>query len=191
MRGVRTGGACWGWGFGGEEEGRDCCDAGLGGGLVIELQWIDIGRVGGWWVTLTMMEMYNTISGISEGLVAHIESTSCPIAAPRGFARLATAVALVRPRSENQSSLYRVGAQRQKGCAKPMRIWPNIASPKIPPFAFVPAYLSQLPTSSRAAVTTMACFGPPLFKIQMTRLYCGQIRSGLLKSGIHSLILTG
>jgi hypothetical protein len=55
----------------------------------------------------------------------------------------------------------------------------------------VPAYLSQLPTSSRAAVITMAGFGPPLFKIQMTRLYCDQIRSGLLKRGIHSLILTG
>lgn len=53
----------------------------------------------------TMMDMYRTMFGISEGLVAHSESTSWPIAAPSGFARLATAVALVRPRSENQRSL--------------------------------------------------------------------------------------
>jgi hypothetical protein len=45
-----------------------------------------------------------------------------------------------------------------------------MASPKIPPFALVPAYLSQLPTSKRAAVITMAGLGPPLFKTQMTRL---------------------
>lgn len=75
-----------------------------------------------------MIEMYRTILGISEGFDAHSESTSWPRAAPSGFARLATAVALVRPLSENQSSLYRVGAQRQKGCANPIRIWPNIAS---------------------------------------------------------------
>lgn len=73
-------------------------------------------------MALTMMEMYRTMSGISEGFVAHSESISWPSAAPSGFARLATAVALVRPRSENQSSLYLVGAQRQKGCANPIRI---------------------------------------------------------------------
>lgn len=48
-------------------------------------------------ISLTMIEMYRTIFGISEGLVAHSESINWPRAAPRGFARLATAVALVRP----------------------------------------------------------------------------------------------
>jgi len=86
-----------------------------------------------------MIEMYRTIFGISEGLVAHSESTNCPIAAPRGLAKLARAVALVRPLSENHRSLYRVGAQRQKGWARPMRIWPNIARPNMPPLALVPA----------------------------------------------------
>lgn len=86
-----------------------------------------------------MMDMYRTIFGMSDGFVAHIESTNWPIAAPSGLAKLASAVALVRPLSENQRSLYRVGAQRQKGCASPMRICPNMARPKMPPFALVPA----------------------------------------------------
>lgn len=54
---------------------------------------------------LTMMEMYRTILGISEGFVAHSESTNWPIAAPKGLAKLARAVALVRPLSENHRSL--------------------------------------------------------------------------------------
>lgn len=45
-----------------------------------------------------------------------------------------------------------------------------MASPNMPPFARVPAYRSQLPTSRRVAVITIAGLGPPLFKIQMTRL---------------------
>jgi hypothetical protein len=52
-----------------------------------------------------MTEMYKTILGISDGFVAHSESTNCPIAAPSGFAKLASAVALVRPLSENHRSL--------------------------------------------------------------------------------------
>lgn len=121
-------------------------------------------------VSRTMIEMYRTIFGISEGFDAHSESINWPRAAPSGFARLATAVALVRPLSENQSSLYRVGAQRQKGCANPIRIWPNIASPNMPPFALVPAYLSQFPTSRSVAVVIIAGLGPPLFRIQITML---------------------
>lgn len=88
---------------------------------------------------LTMMEMYRTILGISDGLVAHSEPTNWPIAAPNGLARLATAVALVRPLSENHRSLYRVGAHKQKGWARPIRIWANMARPNMPPFALVPA----------------------------------------------------
>ena len=53
----------------------------------------------------TMIEMYRTMFGISDGLVAHSESTNCPNAAPRGLAKLARAVALVRPLSENHRSL--------------------------------------------------------------------------------------
>lgn len=52
-----------------------------------------------------MIEMYRTMSGISDGFVTHSESTNCPIAAPRGLAKLARAVALVRPLSENHRSL--------------------------------------------------------------------------------------
>lgn len=88
---------------------------------------------------LTITEMYKTILGISDGFVAHSESTNCPIAAPNGFAKLASAVALVRPLSENHRSLYRVGAHKQNGCASPIMIWPNMASPKMPPLALVPA----------------------------------------------------
>jgi hypothetical protein len=40
----------------------------------------------------------------------------------------------------------------------------------MPPFALVPAYLSQLPTSRSVAVVIMAGLGPPLFSIQMTML---------------------
>lgn len=47
---------------------------------------------------------------------------SCPSAPPKGFAREATAVAETRPEGVNQMSEYRVGAERTKGCARPMRI---------------------------------------------------------------------
>lgn len=100
---------------------------------------VSIGNVRAVGEQLTMMEMYRTMFGMSDGLVAHIESTNCPIAAPSGLAKLASAVALVRPLSENQRSLYRVGAHRQKGCASPIRNCPNMASPKMPPSALVPA----------------------------------------------------
>lgn len=40
----------------------------------------------------------------------------------------------------------------------------------MPPFALVPAYLSQFPTSRSVAVVIMAGLGPPLFRIQMTML---------------------
>lgn len=126
--------------------------------------------------------------GISDGFVVHSESISCPSAAPNGFARLATAVALVRPLSENQRSLYRVGAHKQKGCARPIKIWPNMARPKMPPFALVPAYRSQLPTSSREAVVIMAGLGPPLFKTQMTNLYHRSVSSGLFSILISTRI---
>lgn len=63
----------------------------------------------------TMMEIYRTILGISPGFVVHAESTSSPIAAPSGFAKVANAVALVRPFSENHKSLYLVGAARANG----------------------------------------------------------------------------
>jgi hypothetical protein len=70
-------------------------------------------------------------------------------APPNGFANEASAVAPTRPRSVNHMSEYRVGAARTKGCARPVRIWPNITTPKMPPEARVPAYRIQLPTRRR------------------------------------------
>lgn len=53
--------------------------------------------------------------GISAGLEARNGHISCPRAPPKGFAREASAVAETRPLGENQSSEYRVGAERTKG----------------------------------------------------------------------------
>lgn len=117
-----------------------------------------------------MTEIYRTMFGTSLGLVAQKESISSPNAAPNGLARVATAVALVRPWSENQRSLYRVGALKQNGCASPMRICPNMATPKMPPFALVPAYRIQLPTRRRVEVVMMAGLGPPLLRVKITTL---------------------
>jgi len=52
--------------------------------------------------------------------VAHSGPTSCPSAPPRGLAREAIAVVDTRPLSENQVSLYLVGAQRTNGWEKPL-----------------------------------------------------------------------
>ena len=64
---------------------------------------------------LTMIDIYKTMFGISEGLVAKAGSTRPAKTPPNGFAREATAVALTRPRSLNHTSLYLVGALRTKG----------------------------------------------------------------------------
>ena len=66
----------------------------------------------------------------------------------------------MRPLSVNQRSLYRVGAARTKGCANPVRIWPNITTPKVPWPARVPAYRIQFPISSRPDDHSMDSFGP-------------------------------
>lgn len=117
-----------------------------------------------------MIEMYKTMSGTSCGLLAQNELINWPSAAPSGLANVATAVALVRPRSENQRSLYLVGALRQNGWARPIRIWPNMVTPKMPPFALAPAKRIQLPTRRRDEVTIMAGLGPPLLRVTMTIL---------------------
>jgi hypothetical protein len=49
-----------------------------------------------------------------------------------------------------------------------MRICPNMVTPKMPPWAFVPAYRIQLPTSRSVAVVMMAGLGPPLLRVRMT-----------------------
>lgn len=129
------------------------------------------------------------MSGVWEAVVHQNGSMSCPRAPPRGFARDATAVADMRPSSVNQSSLYRVGAARTKGCAcgsqhllrdvsshvltNPINICPNMTTPKMPPvdpfdLALVPAYLIQFPTSISALQATVAGFGPPLFSTHIT-----------------------
>jgi hypothetical protein len=60
-------------------------------------------------------------------------------APPNGFAKLAKAVAPTRPRSVNHISEYLVGAASTKGCASPVKIWPNMTTPNMPPEARVPA----------------------------------------------------
>lgn len=80
---------------------------------------------------LTMMARYKMALGISLALYTQNGMISCPRAAPKGFARLASAVAATRPRSVNHRSEYLVGAARTKGWAKPMRSWPNMTTPKL------------------------------------------------------------
>src|SRR5689334_20033798 len=86
---------------------------------------------------------------------------SWPRAAPKGLARLARAVAATRPRVVNHISEYRDGAQRTKAWANPVRIWPNMTTPRIPPDEECePAKRIQLPTKMRAAEVMMESFGP-------------------------------
>lgn len=66
---------------------------------------------------------------MSDALVARNGLMSCPNAPPNGFAKEAIAVADTRPAGVNQRSEYRVGADRTNGCARPVRICPNIVSP--------------------------------------------------------------
>lgn len=56
---------------------------------------------------------------------------NCPMAAPKGLAKLIRAVAATRPRLVNHRSEYLVGAASTKGWEKPMRIWPNMTTPKL------------------------------------------------------------
>src|SRR6266487_95310 len=74
----------------------------------------------------TMMEMYNTIFGMSPGFPAQKGSINCAKAPPKGFARLITAVAATLPRFVNHKSEYLVGAASTNGCASPVKICPNI-----------------------------------------------------------------
>lgn len=60
-------------------------------------------------------------------------TTNCPSAAPSGFAKLVTAVAATRPLVVNHISEYLVGAASANGCATPVRICPNMTTPKMPP----------------------------------------------------------
>lgn len=138
---------------------------------------------------LTMIATYRTMLGISLSFVASNGPINCPSAPPSGFARLATAVALVRPRSENQISLYLVGAVKTNGCANPIKICPNIATPKMPPFAFVPPYRIQFPHRSRTAAVIIDGLGPPLFKVHMTKL-CSMFTERKRKSGYRGLFLS-
>ena len=84
-----------------------------------------------------------------------------PKAPPKGFAREAIAVADTRPRGLNQSSEYRVGAASTNGCARPMRIWPNIVTPYRGGDERVPAYRIQLPHRMRIEAVRKARRGPP------------------------------
>ena len=108
-----------------------------------------------------MIAMYNTIFGILPGLPAQKGSINCAKAPPNGFARLITAVAATLPRFVNQRSEYLVGAARTNGCARPVRICPNITPPKLPCVPdFVAPYLIQLPRRIRTDAIIMDHLGP-------------------------------
>ncbi len=105
--------------------------------------------------------------------IVHELSRQIRTAPPNGFAKLATAVALILPFSVNHKSLYLVGAESTNGCASPMSICPNITTPYIPPpplssRALDPAYLIQFPTRMSPLATTIAGFGPPRFNVHIT-----------------------
>jgi hypothetical protein len=124
--------------------------------------------------TVDMTDMMRTMFGMEprKGLMscascsslASSSSNRCmkgrPTAPPNGFAKLANAVAPTLPPSVNHISLYRVGAASTNGCAKPVRICPNMTSPKMPPFARVPAYRIQLPSRRRSEAARMLSLGP-------------------------------
>ena len=76
-----------------------------------------------------LFDLAKPIAGLMDALTAP----------PNGFAKLANAVAPTRPRSVNHISEYLVGAASTKGCASPVKIWPNMTTPKVPPLARVPA----------------------------------------------------
>lgn len=67
------------------------------------------------------------------------------MAAPKGLARLIRAVAATRPRFVNHRSEYLVGAASTNGWEKPIRICPNMTTPKLGGEALLPPYRIQLP----------------------------------------------
>jgi hypothetical protein len=97
-------------------------------------------------------------SYVSIGVDRWKEDVEGRTAPPKGFARLANAVAPTLPPSVNHMSLYLVGAARTKGCAKPVKICPNITRPKI--LVRVPAYRIQFPSSKSAEAARMLSLGP-------------------------------
>lgn len=70
------------------------------------------------------------------------------------------AVAATRPRLVNHRSEYLVGAASTKGWEKPMRIWPNMTTPKLGVGARLPPYLIQLPHRMSTEEVTMDGLGP-------------------------------
>ena len=62
-----------------------------------------------------MIATYKTALGTSLAEYTQKGIISCPIAAPKGFARLISAVAATRPRLLNHRSEYLVGAASTKG----------------------------------------------------------------------------
>jgi hypothetical protein len=68
-----------------------------------------------------MIATYSTTEEISLGLFVHNITTMDQIAAPAGFARLITAVAITRPFLVNHVSEKRVGALRTRDYDMPKR----------------------------------------------------------------------
>ena len=66
---------------------------------------------------------------------------------------------------------------RTRGCAKPIKICPNMTRPKVPcpPFPnFAPTYLSQNPRRVRNEAIQTAGLRPPLSRIYTTNLVVSQ-----------------
>ncbi len=117
-----------------------------------------------------MMEMYNTMLGMSEAFETQNGSINWAKAPPNGFAKLITAVAATLPVFVNHRSEYLVGADKTKGCASPVKICPNMSPPKFPCGPdLVAAYLVQFPSRMRIDAVIMDIFGPPRCKVNTTR----------------------
>lgn len=107
-----------------------------------------------------MIATYKTALGTSLAENTQNGIINWPIAAPKGLARLIRAVAATRPRLVNHKSEYLVGAASTKGCEKPMRIWPNITTPKLGVEALLPPYRIQLPHRMRIEQVIIDGLGP-------------------------------
>jgi hypothetical protein len=111
--------------------------------------------------TVEMIATYSTILLTSSGPSTQNGTINCPKAAPKGLARLTTAVAVTLPLGENQRSEYLAGAERTNGWARPVRICPNATTPKMPSEeAWDPAYRIQFPARTRAAAAIIEGLGP-------------------------------
>ena len=130
-----------------------------------------MGRRTGRHATVAMIDTINTVVGTSPknglirdasyvllAMVSSLLPASLLTAAPKGFAKLARAVAPILHPSVNHISLYRVGAARTNGCANPVKICPTMTTGKM--LVLVPAYRIQLPISNNMDAAMIDGLGP-------------------------------